>query len=115
MVQEYMLKQQDMINKDKPMTQDKPGELMYIISPQMFLLKISSRMFRIIYIGPLLEYSVIDKFQYILMDNEAKILNDIFNFNRFKQAFLRTTKGPVSTLVYLKQVINLGIRISEQT
>ena len=32
------------------------------------------------------------------MDIEGKILNCIFNFNKLKQAFVRTTKGAVSTL-----------------
>ena len=48
------------------------------------------------------------------MDMEDKILNGILHFNKLKQAFLRTTKGPVSTLSDLKQVINLWIRVSEK-
>ena len=50
-----------------------------------------------------------DKFQYILMDIEGKILNGILHFNGLDQAYLRTTKGPVNTLVDLKQILNLGI------
>ena len=43
MVQEYRLKQVDMINKEKPMTQYKPGDIVYLISPQISLLKTSSK------------------------------------------------------------------------
>ena len=43
------------------------------------------------------------------MDIEDNILNGIFH--RLKQAYLRTTKGPVNKLAGLKQILNLGIRI----
>ena len=52
--------------------------------------------------------------QHILMDIEGKILNNIFHFNKLKQTYLRTTKGPVNTLADLRQVINSGIRIYEK-
>ena len=45
---------------------------------------------------------------------EGKILKGIHHFNRLKQAYLRTTKGPVNSLVDLKQIINLGIRINDK-
>ena len=83
-------------------------DLVYLISPQTSLLKTSSRKLNNIYIGPLVVYKIMDTFQCILRDIEGKILNGIFNFNGLKQAYLRTTKGPVSTLVDLKK-LNLGL------
>ena len=38
------------------------------------------------------------------MENEGKNLNVTFHFKRVKQSYLRTTKGPVNTLVDLKQI-----------
>ena len=78
-------------------------------------LKTSSRKYKSIYSGPLVVYKIIDTFQYIFMEIESKILNCICNFNRFKQAYLRTKKGPVITLAYLKQIIILGIRINNKS
>ena len=52
----YKIHQLDMINNDNTMTQYKPEDLVYLISPQASLLKSSSRAFRFIYIGPLVEY-----------------------------------------------------------
>ena len=49
------------------------------------------------------------------MDTKGKILNGIFHFNRIKQPYLRTKKDQVNTLADLKQIINLGIRINEET
>ena len=81
----------NMIKKDKAMTQYKQGELLYLISPQISLLKTSSRKFRAIYIRPLVVYKIIDKFQDILLGIECKILIGIYHFNRLKHAFLITT------------------------
>ena len=66
-----------MRNKDKPMTQYKPGDIVHLISLQSSLIKTCSRKFRLIYIRPLVVYRIIDKFKYILMDIEGKILNGI--------------------------------------
>ena len=49
-VQDYVLQQADMINKDKPTAKYKPGDLVYLISLQTSLRKTSSRKFRVIYI-----------------------------------------------------------------
>ena len=65
-IQEYKSKQLDKANEDKPMTQYITGYLVYLISSQTSLLKTSSSKLRIIYIGPLVVYKTIHKFQYIL-------------------------------------------------
>ena len=61
-VQEYRLKQQYMASKDKSMTQykNKPGNLVYLISPQTSLPKTSSRKFIVIYVEPLVTYKMIN-------------------------------------------------------
>ena len=48
-----------------------------------------------------------------MIDNEGKILNGIFHFKRLMEAFLRNTKGTVSTLVDLNEILSLGIGINE--
>ena len=83
----------DMINKDKPMTQHKPGYLMYLVSPKTYLLKTNSRKFRAVLVGTLVIYKTIDIVQYILMDIEGQILNCIFHFNTLKQTVLRTKRS----------------------
>ena len=105
MVHQYRLKQVDMIDKDKPITQCEPIDLVYIIPFQTSLLKASSRKFRIIYIGLLVVYKIIDVYLYILVDIEGKTVNGIFPFNIAELAFLRKTKHPVSTLVDLTKYI----------
>ena len=101
-----------MINNNMPMTQYKPGDLVYPISLQTSLCITRSRKIKAIYIKPLPVYKIIDNLQYVLMDIESKILNGIFHFNRHKQVHLKATESPVNTLVGLKQIINLGIKIN---
>ena len=74
------------------MTKYKAGDSVYLILSHTSLLKTRSRKFKFIYIGSFAVYKVIDIFQYILMDIKDKILNGIFNFNRLKQAYVRSTK-----------------------
>ena len=96
------------------MTQYKPRDLVNLISPHTFLLKANNRNFKVDYIGSLVVYKIIDKFQYILRYIEGKVLNGIFSFNRLKQAYLRTIKDPVSKLADMKQIINLGNKINDK-
>ena len=61
-----------MRNKDKPMTQYKPGDQVYHITPQTSLHNTSSSMYKVIYIGQLAVYSIINKFQCIWWTLKAK-------------------------------------------
>ena len=79
MLQDYRLKQLGMVNKDKPVLQYKPGDVVYVISCQTSLCKTSSRKFRFVYIDPLVAYKILDKFQYIFIDIEGKKLNGVFH------------------------------------
>ena len=71
-VQYYRLKQLDIVNKEKPVTQYKPGNVLYLISSHPFLPKTSSGKFRVIYIGPVVVYKILDKFQYISTTLQGK-------------------------------------------
>ena len=69
------------------MTQYKPGYLVCLILHQTSLLKTSSRMVRVIYIGPMVVHKIIDKFQSILMDIEDKILSVSSTFKDLSKHF----------------------------
>ena len=85
---------------------------MYLISPETYLLKTRSRRYKVIHTGPFVIYIILENFQYMSISIEGKILSGIFHFNRLKQTYLRTTTCPVYTLVDLKVVLNLEIRIN---
>ena len=98
-----------MISKNCGDFQYSSGDLVYIISPLTSQLRTNSRKVTIKYVGPLVIYKIVDPHNYLLMMLDSKILRGLFEFGRLKPATLRTNHGNVSTLVQLKQVLNLGI------
>ena len=64
------------------------------------------------YLGPIVVYKFIDPYNYLLMTLDGKILRGLFEHERLKPAILRTSKGNVSNLVKLKQIINVGLVLS---
>ena len=82
---------------------------MHIFSPLTSQLRTNSRKVIIKYVGPLVIYKIVDPHNHLLITLDGKILRGLFEFERLKPATLRTNHGNVSTLVQLKQVLNLGI------
>ena len=88
---------------------------MYIISPLTSQLWTASRKVMIKYVGPIVVYKIIDPHNYLLMTLDGKILWGLFEHERLKPAILRTSKGNVSNLAKLKQIINIGLALSPWT
>ena len=61
------------------------------------------------YLGPAAIYKIIDPHNYLLMTLGRKILRGLFEHKRLKPAILRISKGNVSNLLQLKQIINVGL------
>ena len=85
---------------------------MCIMSPLMNELCTASRKAIIKYVGPVVIYKIIDLYNYLFMILDGKILRGLFEHERLKPAMLRTSKGNVSNLSQLKQVINVGLSTS---
>ena len=98
-----------MINKDRAFFQYNSGDLVYIISPLMSQLCAALRKVMIKYAGPVVIYKIIDPHNYLLMTLDGKILRGLFEHKRLKLVMLRTSKGNVSNLSQLIQVINIGL------
>ena len=82
---------------------------MYIISLLRSQLCTASRKVMIKYVGPGVVYKIIDPHNYLLMTLDGKILQVLFEHERLKPTILRTSKGNVSNLSKLKQLINIGL------
>ena len=61
------------------------------------------------YVGPVVVFKIIDPHNYLLMTLDGKILRGLFEHKRLKPAALRTSKGNISNLLQLKQIINIGL------
>ena len=57
-------------------------------------------------------YKIVDPHNYFLVTLDGKILQGLFEHERFKPTILRTNEGNVSNLVKLKQLINTGLMLT---
>ena len=78
----------------------------------MSQLHTASRKVMIKYVGPVVIYKIIDPHNYLLMTLDGKILRGLSEYERLKPAMLRTSKGNISNLSQLKQMINVGLSTS---
>ena len=83
--------------------------MVYLISPLTSQLRMSSRKFRVNYIGPLVLYNIVDLHNYLLMTIEGQLMRGLFEHERLKPATIPMDKGNVRTLSELKRVMNLEI------
>ena len=63
------------------------------------------------YVGPLAVYKIVDPHNYLFMTLNGKLLQGIFEHERIKPAVIRTSEGNVTNLVYLKQIISVGMLV----
>ena len=72
----------------------------------------ASRKVMIKYVGPIVVYTIIDQYSYLLMTLDGKILRGLFEHERLKSAIIRTNQGNLHNLAQSKQIINIGIEIN---
>ena len=100
-----------MINEDRAFFQYNSRDLVYIISLPTSQLHTASWKITIKYVGPVVIYKIIDPHNYLLMTLDGRILRGLFEHERLKHTYIRTSQGNVHNLVQLKQVINGGFKI----
>ena len=111
LLQDFKSKRLAMINKDRSFFQYNSGDLVYIISPLTSQLRTTSRKIMIKYVGPVVIYKIIDPHNYLLMTLNGKILRGLFEHERLKPAYIRTSQGKVHNQVQFIQVINIGMKV----
>ena len=68
-----------MINKDRENFQYRGGDLVYIISPLRSQLRMNTWKIAVKYIGPVVDYKIVDPHNYLLMTLDGIILKGILN------------------------------------
>ena len=101
-----------MINKDRAFFQYNIGNLVYIISLLTSQLHMALRKVMIKYVGPIVIYKIIDPHNYLLMTLDGNILWGLFKHERLKPTILQTSKGNISNLSKLKQIINIRLTMT---
>ena len=82
---------------------------MHLISPLTSQLRTASRKIMVKYVGPLVEYKIIDLHNNLLMTWDGKLLQGLFEHERIKLAVIRTSEGNVTNLAHLKQIMSIGM------
>ena len=101
-----------MINQDRALFQYKSGGLIYIISTLPSQLHTVSHKVAIKYVGPVVIYKTIDPHNYFLMTLYGKILRGLFEHERLKPTFIRTSQGSVQNLAQLRQIMNTNLKLN---
>ena len=100
-----------LLNKDREYFQYNSGDLVYLISPLTSQLRTAYGKIMVKYVGPLVEYKIIDLHNYLLMMLDGKLLRGLFEHERIKPATKRTSEGNVTNLAHLKQVMSTGVMV----
>ncbi|XP_064651976.1 uncharacterized protein LOC135502801 [Lineus longissimus] len=93
------------------------GQLVYLNKPSSTHLTAPSRKFKAIWCGPFAIYKCLDRTHYLLSTLDGKLLQDVFNFNRLKPAFIRATseKENITNLQKLKDVLKKSDEVTKAT
>ena len=101
-----------MINKDRENFQYRGGDLVYIISPLTSQLHMVSQKIAFQYVGPVIDYKIVDLHNYLIMTLDGKILRGIFEHKRLKSTIIGTNQGNDQNLVELRQIMNTNLQIN---
>ena len=82
------------------------GQLVYLHKPDSSSITVPSRKLQAKWIGPFAIYHILDRTHYMLCTLEGKVIQDVFNFNRLKPAFIKSSSGNISNLQKLKQKLS---------
>ena len=63
------------------------------------------------YVDPVVIYKIIDPHNYLLMTFNGRILRGLFEHEKLKHAYIRTSQGNINNLAQLKQIMNAGFKI----
>ena len=108
---DFKMRHLTLFNKDREYFQYNSRDLVYLISPLTSQLRTASRKIMVKYVGPLVVYKIIDLHNYLLMTLDGKLLRGLFEHERIKPAVIKTSKGNVTNLAHLKQVMSTGIMV----
>ena len=99
------------MNKDKEYYGFSAGQIVYLFQPANSMLHTGSRKITCMFVGPLVIYKCLSPNQFLLMSLNGFIYPVVIEETRIKPGVVRTTRGNVSTLSELKQIIRTGLRI----
>lgn len=93
------------------------GQLVYSFKPTSSSLTANSKRIAAEWCGPLVIHKVLDRTHYILSTIKGEVLNDVFNFNRLKPCFIRSSSDikNITNVQKLKAALGQERRLSQTT
>ena len=94
------------MNRDKTYNGYTAGQIAYLYFPgKMAMLHTGSRKIRCNFVGPLAIWKCVSPTQFILMSLDGKLYPYLIEENSTKPGFIRTTRGNVTSMSRLRQVV----------
>ena len=105
-LQKFRDTRQNLLNRDKTYHGYTAGQIVYLYFPgKTAMLHTGSRKIKCNFVGPLAIWKCVSPTQYILMSLDGKLYPYLIEGNRIKPGFIRTTKGNVTSMSGLRQVV----------
>ena len=99
------------MNKDKVLQGFFVGQLVYMYHGGGAFLQSGTRKIKSKFIGPLVIFRAISPNQFLLMSLDGFVLPLVVEDTRLKAGIVRTSRGNVTTLSQLKQVVRSGFNL----
>ena len=113
-LQKFRDNRQSLLNRDKTYHGYIAGQIVYLYFPgKTAMLHTGSRKIRCNFVGPLAIWKCVSPTQFILMSLDGKLYPYLIEENRIKPGFIRTTKGNVTSMSGLRQVVKSGELLEE--
>ena len=113
-LQKFRDNRQNLLNRDKTYHGYTAGQIVYLYFPgKTAMLHTGSRKIRCNFVGPLAIWKCVSPTQFILMSLDGKLYPYLIEENRIKPGFIRTTKGNVTSMSGLRQVVKSGELLEE--
>ena len=113
-LQKFRDNRQSLLNRDKTYHGYTAGQIVYLYFPgKTAMLHTGSRKIRCNFVGPLAIWKCVSPTQFILMSLDGKLYPYLIEENRIKPGFIRTTKGNVTSMSGLRQVVKSGELLEE--
>ena len=113
-LQKFRNERHALMNRDKEYHGYTAGQIVYLYFPGSSMLNTGSKKIRCEFIGPLAIWKCVSPTQFLLMSLDGKLYPYLIEETRIKPGFIRTTKGNVTHMSGLRQVIKSGELLEEK-
>ena len=113
-LQKFRDQRYSLMNRDKEYQGYTAGQIVYPYFPGQSMLNTGSKKIRCEFVGPLAIWKCVSPNQFLLMSLDGKFYPYLIEETRIKPGFVRTTKGNVTHMSALRQVIKSGELLDEK-